>query len=57
MCLQHSYVLVNEFGSGIAHALLIGMGIQGVGMDASLSSAANVRYNFSYVIYPPGVGP
>ena len=57
MCVQHSYVLVNEFGSGVVHALRIATGIQGVDMDASLSSAANVWYNFSYVIYPPGVGP
>lgn len=57
MCLQHSYVLINKFGSGIVHALCIGTGIQGVGMDASLSSAANVWYNFNHVIYPPGVGP
>lgn len=57
MCLQHSYGLVNEFESGIVPALCIGTRIQGVGMDACLSSAANVWYNFSCVIYPPGVGP
>lgn len=38
MCLQHNHVLVNEFGSGIVHALCIGVGIQGAGMDVSLSS-------------------
>lgn len=57
MCLQHSYVLVNEFESGIVPVLCIGTRIQGVGMDACLSSAANVWYNFSCAIYPPGVGP
>lgn len=50
MCLQHDYVLVNEFGSGILHALCIGMGTQGAGMDVSLSSVAGIWYNFSCVI-------
>lgn len=50
MCLQHNYVLFNEFGSGIVHVLCIGVGIQGAGMDVSLSSVAGVWYNFSYVI-------